>query len=127
MAKLRRDNDHIERREFAFQFKPKHSAGAGEIKAFGVFYHQTFIQTLTRLLENLLNFRRRTRWRYVRFLKLGRQFECAELFAPLTKRNFQEGASVHPEKIENYKGDRDIRCGAGKQIKSVVLASQPLL
>src|SRR6476659_629418 len=127
MAKLRRDNDHIERRQFAFQFEPKHSASAGEIKAFGVFDHQTFIQTLARLLENLLNFRRRTRWRYVRSLKLGRQYERAELFPPLTKRSSQERASVHPEKIENHKGNRDIRCGSGKQIKSVVLSPQPRL
>jgi hypothetical protein len=75
----------------------------------------------------LLNFRRRTRWRYVRPLELGRQCERAELFPPLTKRSFQEGPSVHPEKIENHKGDRDIRCRSGKQIKSVVLAPQPLL
>src|SRR5207342_57565 len=97
------------------------------INAFGVFDHQTFIQTLTRLLENLLNFRRGTRWGYGRPLKLGRQCEREELFPPLAKRSFQKGASVHPEEIEDHKGDWDIRCRAGKQIKSVVLASQPLL
>ena len=66
-------------------------------------------------------------WRYIRPLKLGRQYERAELFPPLAKRSFQEGASVHPEKIENHKGDRDIRCRCGKQISGVVLAPQPLL
>jgi hypothetical protein len=79
---------------------------------------------LTRILENLLNRRRRTRWRYVRPLKLGRQYERAELSPPLAKRSFQEGTSVHPEKIENHKGHRDIRCRFAKQISGVVPAPQ---
>src|SRR5258705_7600756 len=79
------------------------------------------------MLENLLNLRRRTRWRYVRPLKLERQYERAELFPALAKRSFQEGASVRPEKIENHKDDWDIRCWSGKQISGVVLAPKPLL
>src|SRR6266481_854139 len=78
-------------------------------------------------MENLLNLPRRTRWRYIRPLKLGRQNERAKLFPPVAKRSFQEGASAHPEKIENHKGDRDIRCRSGKQINGVGLTPQPLL
>ncbi len=58
---------------------------------------------------------------------MGRQYERAELFPPLAKRGFQEGPSVDPEKIENHKGDRDIRCRSGEQISGVVLAPKPLL
>jgi hypothetical protein len=39
VAKLRRDNNHIERRQLAFQFEPEHAAGTGQIEAFGVFDH----------------------------------------------------------------------------------------
>src|SRR5207244_6623710 len=105
MAKLSRDNHHIQCCQLLLEFKPKHSAGAGQIKAFRVFDHQAFIRAPASLLKTLFDLSDRMGGDYTRNLKLRRQSHTIEMFSPLAQWSCYQRLAAQPTELTGDKGE----------------------
>ena len=62
-----------------------------------------------------------------RDLKLRRQFQITQQFAPILQRGLQQRAAVEPEQIEGNERDRHIGGCSGEQISAVCFPSKTFL
>ena len=87
VAKLSRDNHHIQRCQLFLELKPKPSARSGKIKTFRILDHQTFVQAPASVFKRLFNLSGRMSRDYTRSLKLGRQSYAVEISSPFAQRS----------------------------------------